>query len=80
MKRDDSIADPSTVGRPPAVLPRPIRVPGYPLVPALFVLATLYMLGNALLQDPGHTGLAFAIILLGVPVYLIWLRKSATRS
>jgi amino acid transporter len=66
--------------RPPAVLPRPIRVPGYPLVPALFVLATLYMLGNALLQDPVHTGLAFAIILLGIPVYQIWLRKSATRS
>src|SRR5205814_7111863 len=45
------------------VLPRPVRVVGYPVVPALFVLATLYMLGTALWQDPLHTGLAFAVIL-----------------
>jgi hypothetical protein len=45
---------------------------GYPVVPALFVLATLYMLGNALWQDPLPTGLAFAIILAGIPVYHTW--------
>ena len=68
--------------RPPAVAPRPIRVPGYPVVPALFVLATLYMLGNALREDLLHTGLAFVIILAGVPVYHMWLRRTAavTRS
>jgi basic amino acid/polyamine antiporter, APA family len=60
--------------RPPAVLPRPVRVVGYPVVPALFVLATLYMLGNALWQDPLFTGVAFAIILAGIPVYYGWLR------
>src|SRR5437588_758299 len=62
--------------RPPAVAPRAVRVLGYPVVPALFVLATLYMLGNALWQDPLHTGLAFLIILAGVPVYQVWLRPS----
>ncbi len=51
--------------RPPAVVPRPVRVIGYPVVPALFVLATLYMLGNALFEDPVRTGLAFLIILAG---------------
>lgn len=56
--------------RPPSVLPRPVRAPGYPLVPALFVLATLYMLVSALWQDPLHTGVAFAVILAGIPVYL----------
>src|SRR6266700_2444632 len=60
--------------RPPAVLPRPVRVVGYPMVPALFVVATLYMLGNALWQDPLFTGLAFAVILAGIPVYYVWLR------
>src|SRR6266581_2109752 len=54
--------------RPPAVLPRPVRVVGYPVV------ATLYMLGNALWQDPLFTGLAFAVILAGIPVYYVWLR------
>jgi basic amino acid/polyamine antiporter, APA family len=68
--------------RPPAVAPRPIRVPGYPVVPALFVLATLYMLGNALREDVLHTGLAFVIILLGVPVHSLWerARRAARRA
>jgi len=64
--------------RPPALLPRPVRVVGYPVVPALFVLATLYMLGNALWQDPLFTGLAFAVILAGIPVYYIWLKRRVT--
>jgi len=58
--------------RPPAVLPRPVRVVGYPVVPALFIVATLYMLGNALWQDPLFTGLAFAVILAGIPAYRLW--------
>src|SRR5258708_4954575 len=66
--------------RPPAVVPRPVRVIGYPVVPALFVLATLYMLGNALFEDPVHTGLAFLIILAGIPVYYTWLRGGRTES
>jgi len=66
--------------RPPAVLPRAVRVLGYPVVPALFVLATLYMLANALWQDPVHTGLAFLIILAGVPVYHVWLRAPTGRT
>ncbi len=66
--------------RPPAVVPRPVRVIGYPVVPALFVLATLYMLGNALFEDPVRTGLAFLIILAGVPVYYTWLRGRRAES
>jgi len=55
-------------------LPRPVRVWGYPAVPFLFVLASLVILGNALREHPGGTGLAFAGILLGVPVYFLWNR------
>ncbi len=40
-------------------LPRPVRVWGYPAVPFLFVLASLVILGNALREHPGGTGLAF---------------------
>ena len=53
-------------------LPRPYRVWGYPTVPALFLLASLYMVLNALISDPRGTGITFAIILAGVPVF--WLR------
>jgi amino acid transporter len=53
-------------------LPRPYRVPGYPLVPALFLLASLGMIGNSLLTDPRNTGVTLAIILAGIPVYHLW--------
>ena len=53
-------------------LPRPYRVWGYPIVPAVFLLASLYMVLNALITDPGNTGITFAIILAGVPVYWVW--------
>ena len=53
-------------------LPRPYRVWGYPIVPAVFLLASLYMVLNALLTDPRNTGITVAIILAGVPVFWLW--------
>jgi amino acid transporter len=51
----------------------PFRVPGYPVVPGLFVLATIYLLVNALI-DPGSrwaTAAVLGVILAGVPVYYL---------
>ena len=53
-------------------LPRPYRVWGYPVVPAVFLLASVYMVLNALITDPRNTGITFAIILAGVPVFWLW--------
>ncbi|HEU4680630.1 MAG TPA: amino acid permease [Gemmatimonadales bacterium] len=53
-------------------LPRPYKTWGYPVVPILFLLASLGMVGNALWTDPVNTGITFAIILAGVPVYVVW--------
>jgi APA family basic amino acid/polyamine antiporter len=58
-------------------LPRPYRVWGYPLVPAVFLVASVYMVLNALLTDTRNTGITFGIILAGVPVF--WLRRLAER-
>ena len=58
-------------------LPRPYRVWGYPLVPALFLLASVGLIMNALLTDPRNTGVTLLIILAGVPVY--WLRGRVMR-
>jgi amino acid transporter len=55
-------------------LERPYRAFGYPIVPALFLLASLGMVVNALLTDPLNTGLTFGIILAGIPVYYLWAR------
>ena len=56
-------------------LPRPYRVPGYPVVPAVFVSAVVYLVGNALIADPLWTGVTFAIILAGIPVYYAAFRR-----
>lgn len=51
----------------------PFRTPGYPVVPALFILATIYLLGNALLDRSSRvaTAAVFGGILLGIPVYYL---------
>lgn len=56
-------------------LPRPYRVPGYPVLPALFIGAVVYLVANALWTDPVWTGVTFAIVLAGVPVYLVFFRR-----
>jgi APA family basic amino acid/polyamine antiporter len=49
------------------------RVPGYPFVPTLFVLSTLYLLGNALLDASSRvaTAAVLGIVLLGIPVFYL---------
>jgi amino acid transporter len=50
-------------------LPRPYKVLGYPVVPAIFIIGVIYLVTNALVTDPVWTGVTFAIVLAGVPVY-----------
>jgi basic amino acid/polyamine antiporter, APA family len=58
-------------------LPRPYRTWGYPVVPFLFLLASVGMVVNALVTEPKDTGITFAIILAGVPAYFAWRAWSA---
>jgi basic amino acid/polyamine antiporter, APA family len=53
-------------------LPRPYRTWGYPIVPILFLIASLAMVVNALWTDPANTGITFGIILAGIPAYFAW--------
>jgi amino acid transporter len=50
-------------------LPRPYKVPGYPVLPAVFIAGVAYLVGNALFTDPVWTSVTFAIVLAGIPVY-----------
>jgi APA family basic amino acid/polyamine antiporter len=57
----------------------PFRVPGYPVVPALFVLATTFLLVNAV-ADPGSrwaTVAVLGVVLLGIPVYYATVAKGS---
>jgi len=55
-------------------LPRPYRVPGYPLVPLIFVLGAAWFLMNTLVEKPLESGAGCLIVALGVPVYRLWKR------
>jgi amino acid transporter len=55
--------------------PRPYRVLGYPLVPALFLLASVYLLGNYMLTETGIFLWDVVVILSGIPIYVYWARR-----
>jgi basic amino acid/polyamine antiporter, APA family len=61
--------------RDPAA-PRPFRVPGYPVTPALFVAASAAIVLNAMVTQPGRAAVGLAVVLSGVPAYLIWRRRA----
>jgi amino acid transporter len=61
-------------------LPRPYRVPGYPVLPGLFIAAVVYLVANALISDPVWTGLTFGIVLAGIPVYYVFFRNTAREA
>jgi len=53
-------------------LERPFRVPGYPVVPALFMGVMIFMGVFAFLQWPKPSAYSLGSILLGIPVYYLW--------
>jgi APA family basic amino acid/polyamine antiporter len=51
----------------------PFRVPGYPVVPAIFILATILLLGNAIVDRTSRvpTLIVLGVILLGIPIFFL---------
>jgi basic amino acid/polyamine antiporter, APA family len=48
------------------------RSPGYPLTPALFIAAALYVVVGSVTSNPGNALRGTALLALGVPVFLFW--------
>jgi APA family basic amino acid/polyamine antiporter len=59
-------------GAPTKQAPRPFSVPGYPVTPALFVLAAAALVLNTVFAQPDRALAGIAIVLLGLPAYLFW--------
>lgn len=53
-------------------IPRPVRVPGYPVLPALYVGLTALVAVALLVERPRHTWLGLAVVAMGAPVYAVW--------
>ncbi|MCA1583366.1 MAG: amino acid permease [Acidobacteria bacterium] len=50
--------------------PRPFKAIGYPVAPAIFVLASAAIVVNAIIRDPGPSGAGLIVILAGIPLFL----------
>ncbi len=57
-------------------IPRPYKAFGYPVVPAIYVLTTTFIMVILLIYKPAYTFPGLAIVLLGIPVFFIWKKYS----
>jgi APA family basic amino acid/polyamine antiporter len=51
---------------------RPVRVPGYPWLPAVYLVATGLIALALLVETTTYSGLGLLCVVLGVPVYFVW--------
>jgi APA family basic amino acid/polyamine antiporter len=56
-------------------LPRPYKTWGYPLTPAIFILAAFLISLNSLMMEFWNALAGLGIILLGIPAYFYWKGK-----
>lgn len=57
-------------------LPRPYKVWGYPIVPALFVVFCMVLIVITLFTKPREAGIGLVLMLTGLPFYFYWNRKT----
>ena len=53
-------------------VPRPIRAFGYPVVPALYIVATTVIIAILIVYKTQTTWPGLTIVITGIPVYLLW--------
>jgi len=58
--------------------PVQVPVPGYPWVPGLFIVATLAAAGFMAAREPLQAGMGLLTVALGVPVYWLMQKRSAS--
>jgi basic amino acid/polyamine antiporter, APA family len=57
--------------------PRPYKVWGYPVVPAIFIIFCVFLIGNTIIARPREAGIGLVLILLGIPFYYFFQRKKS---
>ncbi len=54
------------------------QVPGYPVTPALFVLAAAFVVYSSIVSNPRNAAIGAGLIALGIPAFLYWRRRRPT--
>jgi APA family basic amino acid/polyamine antiporter len=57
---------------------RPYRAVGYPVIPALYIIAALAISVDLLIFKTSNTWPGLLIVFLGIPVYFLWKSASST--
>jgi basic amino acid/polyamine antiporter, APA family len=58
---------------------RPYRAFGYPVLPAIYIAMATWICVVLLRYKPQYTWPGLVLVLLGIPVYLFWSRRSASQ-
>ncbi len=58
---------------------RPYRAFGYPVLPAIYIVMATWICVVLLRYKPQYTWPGLVLVLLGIPVYLFWSRRSASQ-
>jgi len=56
---------------------RPYKTWGYPITPIVFILFSIWLVANTIIEAPRDAAIGAGIILLGLPVYFYWRSKNA---
>jgi APA family basic amino acid/polyamine antiporter len=51
------------------------RALGYPVLPAVFILAALFVVANQIVAKPRESITGLGVVALGLPVYYLWARR-----
>jgi APA family basic amino acid/polyamine antiporter len=54
---------------------RQYSIPLYPIAPLLFIVSSLAIVVNTLISNPKDASIGLGLVLLGLPVYFLWLRR-----
>ncbi|OFY68661.1 MAG: amino acid transporter [Bacteroidetes bacterium RBG_19FT_COMBO_42_7] len=60
-------------------IPRPYKAFGYPVIPAVYILTTSFIMVILLIYKPNYTFPGLIIVLLGIPVYYLWKKYSQSQ-
>jgi APA family basic amino acid/polyamine antiporter len=52
------------------------RMPGYPLLPALFVITAIFVVASAIWSNPRNSAVGVLLIAAGIPAFVFWSRKN----
>ena len=53
-------------------IPRPYKAFGYPVIPAIYILTTVFIMVILLIYKPNYTFPGLGIVILGIPVFYLW--------